>query len=361
MARDEVWEDIKGDKSTVYGEPMLDMFLKLTDTLDREHWNQLNPRQKSLTNADIRTGFASNVREAEAAAKEELKNPNQTLRNTLISGAYNGDIDLCRWSIDKGYHVDLHGALVAAAEKGHAETCQFLIEKGARPSAKAIGAAKNPEVRKILVNAWREKVGSSIRLRDASDPKEAERAVRAGAKRLSPETLDKWFKELKVDLVRWWLNNEELLDRKEAEKKHPWFFTMALERAAEAGDVAMCRAIIEGKLVRYTRTALEGAAYWGHIKVCKLILDNGEFTPDSLESPLYKAAKGGKLEVCKLLVQRGAKPSLNALGGAVESGKLEVCRWFVEDMEVPVSFGLRRDGSSPEVKEYITQKLAEQG
>lgn len=355
MTKDEVWDKIKSDMGAVYGEPMLHMFLKLAESLKREHWDQLTPPQKSLTNPDIRMGFAANVQEAERAAKDGSNEFNAA----LVSGAANGDIELCRWSVEKGARA-FDDALMEAAGKGHADICQFLVEKGATMFVKAIKRSDNPEVSKILIKAWREKVGSNIRLQNASNAKEAERALKAGANRLDYKTVANWFHQIRTDLVMWWLKNEEMLGREKIRKTSPFFFGMALEKAADAGDFAMCRIIVEEGLEKHTRGALENAAYRGHIKICRLFLDRQEWNPDSLEGPLYKAAKGGQLEVCKLLVQRGAKPSLNALGGAVESGKLEVCRWFVEDMGAPVSYGLVRNTSSPDVKEYITKKLQEQ-
>lgn len=45
MNKNEVWEEIKNDKSLIYGKPMLDVFLQLTKTLSAKHFLELNKEQ----------------------------------------------------------------------------------------------------------------------------------------------------------------------------------------------------------------------------------------------------------------------------------------------------------------------------
>lgn len=42
MSRDSVWEELKEDDTKVYGEPIMDMFLKMTDEFSLRHWESLD-------------------------------------------------------------------------------------------------------------------------------------------------------------------------------------------------------------------------------------------------------------------------------------------------------------------------------
>jgi hypothetical protein len=46
MNIDEIWQQIKNDKGLIYGQPILDIFLALTKTLDSKHFEELTPQQK---------------------------------------------------------------------------------------------------------------------------------------------------------------------------------------------------------------------------------------------------------------------------------------------------------------------------
>lgn len=45
MSRDQIWQEIKNDKSEIYGQSVMDLFLQLTDHLDEEHFFELNQSQ----------------------------------------------------------------------------------------------------------------------------------------------------------------------------------------------------------------------------------------------------------------------------------------------------------------------------
>jgi hypothetical protein len=46
MNRDEIWQQIKNDKSTIYGDSVLDSFLKITEKLDPNHYKELTKEQQ---------------------------------------------------------------------------------------------------------------------------------------------------------------------------------------------------------------------------------------------------------------------------------------------------------------------------
>jgi len=69
MNRDEIWQQLKDDETLVYGEPILDVFLKLTKKIEPEHYNSLNKQQKTLLQPALRLVASENLEEI----KELLK------------------------------------------------------------------------------------------------------------------------------------------------------------------------------------------------------------------------------------------------------------------------------------------------
>lgn len=53
MNKDEVWEQIKNDKSEIYGRPMLDVFLQVADQLSEPHFFELNKEQRNKLSGDV--------------------------------------------------------------------------------------------------------------------------------------------------------------------------------------------------------------------------------------------------------------------------------------------------------------------
>jgi hypothetical protein len=175
MNKDEIWERLKGDGAKVYGQSMLDMFLKTTEKLERRHWDELDQKQRKLVNPEIRLRLASTVQEAESAAKDGAREFEGALRHA----AGGGHLEICKWLAEKGArdfdaalywaarggHLEIckllvgkgarnfNGALHHAAEGGHLETCKWLVEKGARDFDGALSHARDPAVRDFLLKA----------------------------------------------------------------------------------------------------------------------------------------------------------------------------------------------------------------
>jgi hypothetical protein len=74
----------------------------------------------------------------------------------LYSAARGGDLDVCKWLVEKGaseFDWALHGA---AAEGGHLDVCKWLVEKGARDFDRALRYAQSREVKDYLLKAKEE-------------------------------------------------------------------------------------------------------------------------------------------------------------------------------------------------------------
>ncbi|CAG2187343.1 ARMS [Mytilus edulis] len=98
-------------------------------------------------------------------------------------------------------------------------------------------------------------------------------------------------------------------------------------------------------------TALMMAAEWGHLEICRLLIDRGckiDITETGRgETALMFAACGGHLEICSLLIDTGCKIDITdndgetALHYAAEKGYLQITRCLVE-----------QGGASPLIKTH---------
>lgn len=52
MNRNKIWEEIKNDTSEIYGQSVLDLFLQLTDHIEKNHFFQLNDKQRNMLNSN---------------------------------------------------------------------------------------------------------------------------------------------------------------------------------------------------------------------------------------------------------------------------------------------------------------------
>lgn len=124
MNRDEIWQQLKDDKTLVYNEPILDVFLKLTKKLSKNHYQELNDNQKKNVDADIRLRFSTNKKEIEEAVKEGASD----LEERFIDAVRNNEVDIIRYFVeDRGFFS--FTSLRVAGYKGDLETIKYLILK----------------------------------------------------------------------------------------------------------------------------------------------------------------------------------------------------------------------------------------
>ena len=126
------------------------------------------------------------------------------------------------------------------------------------------------------------------------------------------------------------------------------YFTSPLHLAAERGQPAVCKLIMEKSidknplipLLKGEKTPFHLAAENGNLLCCKEIMNNiheKNPTNNQLETPLHMAAKNGHLQVCKLIIKAIQKkhPKTQGYGKtpfhlAAEEGHVEVCAMFLE-------------------------------
>jgi len=136
MEKDEVWERLKKDETKVYGQSMLDMFLKTTDRLERRHLDELPEAKRRLVNPEVKLKLASTVGEAERAVKDGAKD----FDTALLYAARGGHLDVCKRLVEKGAR-NFNTALYRAAEGGNLDVCRLFVEKGAKDFNTALHGA----------------------------------------------------------------------------------------------------------------------------------------------------------------------------------------------------------------------------
>jgi hypothetical protein len=129
MSRDDIWKKLKEEKQTVYGEPMLDVFLKTTDFIENKHLRELPPSKRQLVAPNVRLMQAYNAEEAEEAVKDGADN----IINSFAYAARTGKNEIVRWAISRKNHsrywLDL--ILKTAIRNGHEDAARIIVDAGA--------------------------------------------------------------------------------------------------------------------------------------------------------------------------------------------------------------------------------------
>ena len=74
MNKNKIWQKIKEDKTQIYGQSMLDVFLQITEELELDHYLELNDKQKKLiTNPKMVFSIASQLNDQSKETSPELE------------------------------------------------------------------------------------------------------------------------------------------------------------------------------------------------------------------------------------------------------------------------------------------------
>lgn len=134
--KDEVWDRLKADKTEVYGEPIIDAFLRTTRELEKRHWGELPASKRKLVTAQCELEMAETPEEAEAAMKRGVVH----LEPALAGAAKKGNVGMIEHLIGKGAKNKEY-ALDVAARHGRLESVKALMRAGAEPSDSALSFA----------------------------------------------------------------------------------------------------------------------------------------------------------------------------------------------------------------------------
>lgn len=162
MSKDSVWKSLKKDETKVYGEPIMDAFLKVVDNIEPRHMRDLDGRQKGLLKPEARLNASETVEEAKAAMKDGARGLNaaawhagsrgnlevlkmlfdlkrddaDTVAAALSGASKSGPIDVVRYIVDrarsKGVTVEKEDsiALSYAAVGRRREVFEYLYDQG---------------------------------------------------------------------------------------------------------------------------------------------------------------------------------------------------------------------------------------
>ena len=308
MNKDEIWDRIKGDKTEVYGQSMLDMFLKTVEVLEPNHYGNLPEAKRELVqDPSLKLGFAKTVKEAEKALGGEPWSTEKKQR-AFAAAASNGNLPLVKWMNDNfkfSYNPAraLGSALTSAAKNGHLEIVKYFVDE-----------KKETQVWNAFYVAAGK--GDFAIVRYLADT-------------------------MKNDLY----GKSEVL----------FHMNFALEKAAEGGHLEMVKHLVEEGATNLHKS-MEGAGLNGKWAVVRFFVDQGA----SSGLALHFAAKGGNLELARYLIEeKGCKHFEDALQTAALNDQLEVVKYLVErelvtkeDMQKTMSY------AKPSVKEYLSKVVS---
>jgi hypothetical protein len=73
MNKNEIWEEIKKDKTIIYNQSMLDIFLQTTNALELDHYLELNDKQKKLISIGLAYKLAEELYERTKQRSSDLE------------------------------------------------------------------------------------------------------------------------------------------------------------------------------------------------------------------------------------------------------------------------------------------------
>lgn len=127
MSRDSVWERLKKDETKVYGEPIMDAFLKVVENIEPRHMRDLDGRQKGLLKPEVRLNASETVEEAKAAMKDGAKR----LNAAAWHASSRGNIEVLKMLLHlKGDNANtLMSALNGAGKSGPMEIVRYIVDR----------------------------------------------------------------------------------------------------------------------------------------------------------------------------------------------------------------------------------------
>lgn len=303
MKRDEIWRELQKDDAKVYGEPILDMFLKMTEDLERRHWDELSRDQKEIASTSVKFSVLSSNQEAiDMIRKEKIG-----VGKAMVISSRNGNLDMVRWIYENSMLISYYdgvASLKAAAAGGHMDVVEYLVDvrKMVRDfTAGLVSSAKHgrSSVFKYLLKLNDER-GSKIDQFYMNDM--LLYAVEGG----SPEIV------------------QELLDRGSGD-------ILGAYRAAAHGNkqevlkilIDKVKHIHDGKYGNFSWPVME-ASEKGWQEVLRWLFDDKKSGRE--EDSLRYAAKAGQFAVVKWLIEDNrvdltSKSGISAARSAIESAK----------------------------------------
>jgi len=103
---------------------------------------------------------------------------------------------------------------------------------------------------------------------------------------------------------------------------------------------------VEAKGGEYEWTCLMMSAYYGHLAICRLLIDKGaqvEAKDVVGRTPLHWAASGGRVEIVRLLCDRGAYVEARDIDGwrplqsAALTGQISVVKELIEERNAEIN------------------------
>lgn len=261
MNRDQIWQKIKEDKTQIYGQSILDVFLQTTDHLNIKHYLELTNKQQDFIKSK------------------------QMLNNLFIESVKENMKDVMLDFIKKGVS-DMSWALRIAAEKGHVEIAKILLDLGTKDYHRsAVDAARNN--RANIIKLFIDRQIDDLKYDD-----------------------DELFTQLcfisaasgSVDVIKVLMNKIDLYyDPALMGKSYKNnIFKHMMSLAAENGHNNVIKLFLDRNIE--LSGVLVAAAFHGKYETVELLLDNG--AKDEFGFALINACKSGYYKIVKLLLDR---------------------------------------------------------
>jgi len=371
MNKNEIWQQIKNDTTTVYNEPIFDVFLKTTDNIHKDHYANLTLDQKKLVKPLLRLSIA-----AWTFRKEELE---------VIDNAFK----------DAGDSPEITQTAIRmikdATNNGNMDLLNYLLTN---PKIRNYFVGKSNSLYEKLTNEQMQKIGFERIINNILRAAIVENKLEVIKHLVEKDYLnylnDIYFLNAFADSIRnGWINivkylfNEFIVKKpniKEKINEHPEIAT-ALIFSASMTKFDVIKFLLENGI--FDTKTLPKIAKEGELELVKMMIEKMNLKKpeqqNSLNDAFVKAAAGpsgggSNIDMVKYLaeiIKKTTKPAYlsshkGALIQAVIHGNVESTKYIIDNFDVDINDIKKaishvdlRSSTGQKIRDYLNEKYKE--
>ena len=280
MNKNEIWEEIKQDKSIIYNQSMLDIFLQTTNTLELDHYLELDDKQK------------------------EYVYKNSLILKNLLSGAIQqNQLDIIKLLINKGAK-NLGNAVLVASKYAKWDAAKLIIDIAIEQNSKSLNV--NNALSSIIHSKYIQDHRHLENLEFVIEPEQEELIDYIISKGASLDVaLENAMEMQNLGAIKFLINKGADLEQgliNAATNHETKIVEFLINKGAKNLDQALRKT-----LWRFHKQSTRILKNHNAMKECKavikLLLDKGA----DIEQALWWAVTSGSLFLVEFLINKGAK------------------------------------------------------
>jgi ankyrin repeat protein len=280
MNKNEIWEKIKKDKSIIYNQSMLDIFLQTTNTLELDHYLELDDKQK-----------------------EYIYKNSLVLKNLLSGAIQQNQLDIIKFLINKGAK-NLGNAVLVASKYAKWDAAKLIIDIAIEQNSKSLNV--NNALSSIIHSKYIQDHRHLENLEFVIEPEQEELIDYIISKGASLDVaLENAMEMQNLGAIKFLINKGADLEQgliNAATNHETKIVEFLINKGAKNLDQALRKTLWRFHK-QLTRILKDHNAMKECKAIIKLLLDKGA----DIEQALWWAVESGSLFLVEFLINKGAK------------------------------------------------------